>query len=147
MVSLTLSDPFCVERHRKAFRRMIVDGVDVLFSNRVELLSMYQTEDFEEALAQAARDVKILACTHSEHGGHILSNGARWHAPAESVEIVDATGAGDAFAGAFLWALAREYPLDVCGRMGCVAASEMISHIGARPEANLKELFKARDLL
>ncbi|NNE87281.1 MAG: adenosine kinase [Silicimonas sp.] len=147
MVSLTLSDPFCVERHRDAFRQMIVDGVDVLFSNRVELLSMYETEDFEVALTQASHEVKILACTHSEHGAHILSGGERWHAPADPVEIVDATGAGDAFAGAFLWALVREYPLEVCGRMGCVAASEMISHIGARPEANLKELFKARGLL
>jgi fructokinase len=146
-VSLTLSDPFCVERHRDAFRVMIHEDVDLLFCNRAELMSMYQTGDFESALAAAAADVAILACTDSENGAHILSGGQYWHAPAIPTDIVDATGAGDLFAGAFLWGLAEGRDLETCGRMGCVAASEVISHIGARPEADLRALFSSPSLL
>ena len=146
-VSITLSDPFCVERHRDAFRRMIRDDVDLLFCNRAEMLSMYQTMDFDAALTQAAAEVEIVACTDSEHGAHILSRGTRWHAPAVPTSIVDATGAGDLFAGAFLWGLAEGYDLETCGRMGNVAASEVISHIGARPEADLKALFRKEGLI
>ena len=146
-VSITLSDPFCVERHRDAFRRMIREDVDLLFCNRSEMLSMYQTTDFEAALAQASAEVAIVACTDSENGAHILSGGERWHAPAVPTRIVDATGAGDLFAGAFLWGLTNGHALPVCGRMGCVAASEVISHIGARPEADLKALFARHGLI
>ena len=146
-VSLTLSDPFCVERHRDAFRDMIRDHVDLLFCNRAEMLSMYQTDNFDAALAQAAGEVAIVACTDSEHGAHILSEGKRWHAPAIPTDIVDATGAGDLFAGAFLWGLTVGYDLETCGNMGCVGASEIISHIGARPEADLKALFREHGLL
>ena len=146
-VSLTLSDPFCVERHRDAFRLMIREDIDLLFCNRAELLSMYRTEDFEAALAQAAAEVEILACTDSENGAHILSGGERWAVPATRVEMVDATGAGDAFAGAFLWGLAEGHPLDICGRMGCVAAGSVITHIGPRPEADLRALFLKHGLL
>ena len=146
-VSITLSDPFCVERHRDAFRRMIREDVDLLFCNRAEMLSMYQTTDFDAALTQAASEVDIVACTDSEHGAHILSGGKRWHAPAVPTSIVDATGAGDLFAGAFLWGLAEGHDLETCGRMGNVAASEIISHIGARPEADLKALFRKEGLI
>jgi sugar/nucleoside kinase (ribokinase family) len=146
-VSITLSDPFCVERHRDAFRRMIREDVDLLFCNRAEMLSMYQTTDFDAALSQAAAEVDIVACTDSEHGAHILSGGKRWHAPAVPTQIVDATGAGDLFAGAFLWGLAEGHDLETCGRMGNVAASEVISHIGARPESELKALFRKEGLI
>ena len=146
-VSITLSDPFCIERHRAAFRDMVRDHVDLLFCNRAEMLSMYQTEDFDNALAQAASDVAIVACTDSEHGVHILADGQRWHVPAVPTDIVDATGAGDLFAGAFLWGLSNGHDLEVCGKMGNLAASEVISHIGARPEADLKAIFKAQGLL
>ncbi len=146
-VSLTLSDPFCVERHRDAFRLMIREDVDLLFSNRAELMSMYRTEDFEVALAAAAKEVDIIACTDSENGAHILSGGQRWHAPAIPTQIEDATGAGDLFAGAFLWGMTNGHALDVCGRMGCVAASEVISHLGARPEKDLLALFARHGLL
>ncbi len=139
-VSLTLSDPFCVSRHRDAFRAMIKDDVDLLFCNRAEMLSMYETDDFDAALAVAAAEVAIVACTDSEHGAHIMADGQRWHAPAVPTEIVDATGAGDLFAGAFLWALTSGYSLPDCGQIGNIAASEVISHIGARPEADLKAL-------
>ena len=146
-VSITLSDPFCIERHRDAFRDMVRDHVDLLFCNRAEMLSMYQAEDFDGALAQAASDVAIVACTDSEHGVHILAEGQRWHVPAVPTDIVDATGAGDLFAGAFLWGLSNGHDLEVCGKMGNLAASEVISHIGARPEADLKAIFKAQGLL
>ncbi|MEO1153145.1 MAG: adenosine kinase [Pseudomonadota bacterium] len=146
-VALTLSDPFCVERHRDAFRRMIAEDVDLLFANRAEIMSMYQTDDFEGALAQGSADVAILAVTEGEKGAHVLAEGQRWHAPAMQVDIVDATGAGDLFAGAFLWAITHGHGLEAAGNMGCVAASEVISHIGARPEQDLTNLFKARGLL
>jgi len=146
-VSLTLSDPFCVERHRNAFREMIRDHVDLLFANRDEICSMYQTDDFEVALAAASSDVEIVACTEGAKGAHILSGGERWHAPAKPADIQDATGAGDAFAGAFLWGHSRGMSLELCGRMGCTAASEVISHIGARPEADLGALFRADGLV
>ena len=146
-VSITLSDPFCVERHRDAFRMMIREDVDLLFCNRAEMLSMYQTEDFDAALAQAAKEVSIVACTDSDNGAHILSGGQRWHAPAVPTQIVDATGAGDLFAGAFLWGLTNGHDLETCGRMGCVAASEVISHIGARAESDLKTLFAEHGLI
>ncbi len=146
-VSITLSDPFCVERHRDAFRRMIREDVDLLFCNRAEMLSMYQTDDFVAALSQAAAEVEIVACTDSENGAHILSGGNRWHVPATPTQIVDATGAGDLFAGAFLWGLSEGYTFETCGRMGNLAASEVISHIGARPEADLKAVFRKEGLI
>ena len=141
-VALTLSDPFCVERHRDAFRKLIADHVDLLFANRAEIMSMYQTDDFEDALGRGGADVEILACTDSEKGAHILSGGQRWHAPAIPTDIVDATGAGDLFAGAFLWAITHDHSLETAGHMACVAASEVISHIGARAETDLTDLFK-----
>ncbi|MEP5757739.1 MAG: adenosine kinase [Litoreibacter sp.] len=146
-VSLTLSDPFCVDRHRAAFRKLIQEHVDLLFCNRAEMLSMYETDDFDAALETAKSEVEIVACTDSENGAHVLSGANRWHAPAMKVDIVDATGAGDLFAGAFLWALTQGFDLETCGKMGCVGASEIISHIGARPEADLKALFKSQGLL
>lgn len=146
-VSVTLSDPFCVERHRDAFRKMIVEDVDLLFANRAELLSMYQTEDFAAALTQAASDVAIVACTEGDKGAHILSQGQHWHVPAIPTQIKDATGAGDLFAGAFLWGMTNGHDLETAGRMGCIAASEVISHIGARPEADLRTMFRQHSLI
>lgn len=139
-VSLTLSDPFCVSRHRDAFRAMIKDDVDLLFCNRAEMLSMYETDDFDAALAEAASEIAIVACTDSSNGAFILSGGEMWHVPANPTDIVDATGAGDLFAGAFLWALTHGYTLEDCGHIGNIAAAEVISHIGARPEADLTAL-------
>lgn len=145
-VSLTLSDPFCVERHRDAFRKMIREDVDLLFANRAELMSMYQC-DFPAAMQAAAAEVAIVAATESEKGAHVLWDGQHRHVPAMPTRIVDATGAGDLFAGAFLWGLTEGHGLETCGRMGCVAASEIISHIGARPEDDLRARFRAQGLL
>ncbi len=146
-VALTLSDPYCVDRHRDAFRRIITEDVDLLFANRAEILSMYRTADFDAALNLAASEVAIVAGTESEKGAHILADGARWHAPAIPTKVVDATGAGDLFAGAFLWGLTHGHTLENCGRMGCVAASEVIGHIGARTETNLLVLFREHGLI
>jgi sugar/nucleoside kinase (ribokinase family) len=146
-VSVTLSDPFCVERHRDAFRLMIRDDVDLLFANRAELCSMYQTEDFAAAMQAASAEVAIVACTEGEHGAHVLSGGQHWHVPAVVTHIVDATGAGDLFAGAFLWGVTNGYGLETAGRMGCIAASEVIGHIGARSESDLRALFHTHGVL
>ena len=108
---------------------------------------MYQTDDFDAALAMAASEVEIVACTDSENGAHILAGGERYHALAVPTDIVDATGAGDLFAGAFLWGLTNGHNVETCGKMGCVAASEVISHIGARAEENLSTLFEKHGLL
>lgn len=108
---------------------------------------MYQTDDFAEARAKAGAEVAIAVCTDSENGVYVLANGEETHVPAVPTKIVDATGAGDLFAGAFLWGLCEGHPLDVCARMGNVAASEVISHIGARAQADLKKLFSKHGLL
>jgi len=146
-VSITLSDAFCISRHREAFHRMIVEDVDLLFANRAEILAMYQTDDFDAALKAAAAEVAIVACTDGAGGAHILSEGQHWHVPAIPTKIVDATGAGDLFAAAFLWAITNGFDLETAAKMGNTAASEIISHIGARPDADLKALFKAKGLL
>ena len=146
-VSVTLSDPFCIDRHRAAFSQMLRDDVDLLFANRAEIMLMYQTDDLDTALRAAAREVDIVACTDSDNGAHILHNDQRWHIPAFATNVVDATGAGDLFAGGFLWGLSNGHSLENSGRMACLAASEIISHIGARPEADLKTLFARHGLL
>ena len=146
-VALTLSDPFCVERHRDAFRELIREHVDLLFCNKSEVMSMWQGRDYEDAMAYAAGEVAILACTDGENGAHVWADGKRTRIRATPVKVVDATGAGDLFAGAFLWGLAEGYDLETCGKMGCAAAGEIISHIGARPEADLKTLFSDSGLL
>ncbi|EKE45666.1 putative pfkB family carbohydrate kinase [Oceaniovalibus guishaninsula JLT2003] len=145
-VALTLSDPFCVERHRDAFARMIAEDVDLLFCNRAEILSMYRTDDFDAAVARAGAQVALVACTESEKGAHVVVNGARSHVPAFPTRVEDATGAGDLFAGAFLWGAAEGRDAVTCARMGCLAASEVIGHIGARPQADLRALFRENGL-
>lgn len=139
-VALSLSDPFCVGRHRVAFRDFVKNETDILFANEAEILSLYETEDFEAAAAQVAREVKIAALTRSEHGSVILAGGERHVVAAQPTKVVDTTGAGDAYAAGFLAALTRGLPLPECGRWGSIAAAEVISHYGARPQADLKEL-------
>ncbi len=145
-VSLTLSDPFCVERHRDAFRTMIRDHVDLLFCNEHEMQAMYQETSLEACLKAASEEIDIVACTIGERGALIVRGAETVHAPATATNVVDVTGAGDMFAAGFLHGLVNGKDLLTCGRMGCVAAAEIISHIGARPEADLKELFKAEGL-
>jgi len=136
----TLSDPFCVDRHRDAFRRMIRDDLDLLFANEHEVMSLYQTGSLEEALAACAADVQFAAVTVGPEGAWVIEDGQRTHVPTAPVEVVDATGAGDMFAAGFLHALAQGRAPEACARIGSVAAGEIISHMGARPEADLKAL-------
>ncbi|MEO0342901.1 MAG: adenosine kinase [Pseudomonadota bacterium] len=145
-VSITLSDPFCVERHRSAFKTMVREHVDLLFCNEHELKSLYQTNDLETALDATAQDCELTACTLGAKGAVIVSGKERIDISAETTSIVDATGAGDLFASGFLFGVLRQRSLKDCGRMGCVAAAEVISHIGARPDADLNEMFSAAGL-
>lgn len=145
-VSLTLSDPFCVERHRDAFRNMIKNDVDLLFANEHEIEAMYQTGDLDGSIAVASSECETVACTVGAKGAILVSGETRVHAPATKVDIVDATGAGDLFAAGCLYGLTNDKDLLTSGRMGCVAAGEVISHIGARPQTQLLDLFAAEGL-
>ena len=147
-VALSLSDPFCVDRHREDFRALVKDGADIVFANEKEITSLYETNTFLEAADAALQDCEMAVLTRSEAGSLIVSSGETMEIPADPVsQVVDATGAGDLYAAGFLYGLARRLPLETCGRLGSLAAAEAISHIGARPEANLVELAKSRGLL
>ncbi len=147
-VSLTLSDPFCVERHRESFLDFIKGGVDLLFANHLELLSLYQTKDLSEAYGKLRKDCSLAAVTQSEKGSIIVTPDRMVEINAEPVaKVVDTTGAGDLYAAGFLFGFAQNFDYHTCGRFGSIAAAEVISHIGPRPEASLSELAKARNLI
>ncbi len=139
-VALTLSDAFCVDRHRAEFREL-ARNVDILFANEDEILSLYEVDDFDNALQAVRSDKTMLALTRSEKGSVIL-DGDEVHVidAHELGRVVDTTGAGDLYAAGFLTGLAWGKDLHICGRMGSIAAAEIISHVGARPEADLKAL-------
>ncbi|MEL6567309.1 MAG: adenosine kinase [Pseudomonadota bacterium] len=142
-VALTLSDNFCVDRHRDSFRHLISGHADIVFANEAELLSLYETDDFAAALAQLQADTAVAAVTRSEVGSVVVGDGDAIHLPAEPVEkVVDTTGAGDQYAAGFLFGVARGLPLATCGKLGHIAAAEVISHYGPRPEVSLAELAK-----
>ena len=108
---------------------------------------MYGPRDLDTALVAAAAEVETVVCTDGGNGVHIATGDRRWHVAAEPARVADVTGAGDLFASAFLWGLAEGYDLESCGRMGNIAAAEIISHIGARPESDLKALFAAAGVI
>lgn len=140
-VSLSLSDGFCVDRHRDAFLDLVRNHVDILFANEQEICSLYQTDDFDTALKTAKQDCKIACLTRSEKGSVILSGDDMHVVPAESVaKVVDTTGAGDQYAAGFLYGYTQGYDLAKCARIGGILAAEVISHYGARPEADVKAL-------
>jgi sugar/nucleoside kinase (ribokinase family) len=141
--SMTVSDPFCVDRHRADFRRLIAGELDLLFANRAELLSLYQTTDLEAAIDMVAADVPLAVITLSGDGAVVARGRARTRVPATRVRVVDTTGAGDLFASGFFAGLARGADDAASARMGCIAAGEVIGHIGARPEADLAALLAA----
>ena len=139
--ALTLSDVFCVERHKPAFRHLVANHIDILLSNEAELLALYDTDDFDTALAAVRQDVAIAAVTRSEKGAVIVAGEETVSVPAEPVtQLVDTTGAGDLFAAGFLFGIARGRSLEEAGKMGAISAAEIISHYGARPEKSLKSL-------
>ncbi|HVY83988.1 MAG TPA: adenosine kinase [Caulobacterales bacterium] len=147
-VALTLSDTFCVERHRDSFRHLVNKHVDILFANEHEILALYETNQLETALEAAEADCELVAVTRSETGSVILSRGERVNvAPFPVAQVVDSTGAGDQYAAGFLFGYAQGRPLRECGALASLAASEVISHMGPRPDAELKHLAKTHRLL
>ena len=139
--ALTLSDSFCVDRHRDSFLDLIRNGVDLLFANEAELLSLYQTTDLSAAIAQVRQDCPISAVTRSEHGSVVVTRDGIHPIAAVPVDtVVDTTGAGDLYAAGFLFGMASKLELAECARLGHIAAAEVISHIGARPVRKLSEL-------
>ncbi len=139
-VALSLSDAFCVDRHRAAFRDLVAGDVDILFANEAEICSLYEVESFDEAAEAARADVGLAALTRSEQGSLILRGGERVMVAAEPAQVVDTTGAGDAYAAGFLAGYTAGRSLAACGRLGSIAAAEIIGHYGARPAADLRAL-------
>jgi adenosine kinase len=147
-VALTLSDSFCVDRYRAEFIELIRGGtVDLLFANEHELKSLYETGDFDTALAALRNDAKLGVVTRSEKGAVVIGNGKTDTVPVFPVQrVVDATGAGDLFAAGFLYGFATGLPHTDSARLGALAAAEVISHIGARPLKKLADLAKENGL-
>jgi sugar/nucleoside kinase (ribokinase family) len=144
-VSLTLSDPFCVDRYREEFLHLVQHDVDILFANEEEIISLYQAADFDEALQHVRGHCEVAALTRSEKGSVVLRGDEIHVIDAETVDhVVDTTGAGDLFASGFLRAYTQGLDLHTCGRIAGICAAEIISHFGARPEADLKTLVAAK---
>ena len=142
-VAFTLSDGFCVERHREEFLDLIEHDIDVLFANEVEITSLYEVDSFDDALQRVQHHCEIAALTRSEKGAVIVARDEIHVVDAHPVAaLVDTTGAGDLFAAGFLYGLTHGYDLGTAGRLGACAAAEVISHLGARPEQSLRELAK-----
>jgi sugar/nucleoside kinase (ribokinase family) len=148
-VALTLSDSFCVDRHRADFRDLVDQHCDIVFANESELLSLYQAKDFDEAAAHLRGDKnRVFAVTRSEKGSVAIRGAETFAVPAEpGVKVVDTTGAGDLYASGFLHGLARGRDLASCARLGSICAAEIIAHYGARPETSLKDLAAAKGAL
>lgn len=147
IVSLSLSDSFCVERYREEFKRLVREEIDLLFANEAEILSLYEVDLFDEALTRVKAECKFAALTRSEAGSVIVANGEVHVIDAAKVaKVVDTTGAGDLYAAGFLYGLARGKDPVTCGRLGSMAAAEAISHYGARPLVSLAGLAKEQGL-
>ncbi len=138
-VSITLSDAFCVDRHRAAFRDLVRTHIDILFANEAEICSLYEVNTVAEAVELARHEVPLAAITRSEDGSLILRGAETVSVPAAPTDVVDTTGAGDAYAAGFLAALTAGQSLETCGRLGSLAAAEIISHFGARLQRDLRQ--------
>ncbi len=141
-VALTLSDGFCVDRHRADFLALVEHEVDILFANEAEICALYEVDDFDTALQQVADQCEVAALTRSAKGSVVVSGDQVHVIDVHPVNgsVLDTTGAGDQYAAGFLYGLTNGYDLGRCGRLGSLAASEVISHLGARPETSLAEL-------
>jgi sugar/nucleoside kinase (ribokinase family) len=147
-VALTLSDSFCVNRHRAEFLSLIRSGIAVLFANESEILALYETESFEDAAKRAGQDTKLAVLTRSEKGSVIVADGAPiLVAPDHVGKVVDTTGAGDLYAAGFLFGLSHGQYLTEAGRLGSFAAAEIIGQMGARPEVKLAHLARMRGFI
>jgi len=141
LIALTLSDAFVVDRHREALLGFIQSEVDVLFANESEITSLFQTASFDQAAEAARSVVQIAAVTRSEQGSVVIAGADSHLIPAVAIEkVVDTTGAGDQYAAGFCFGLSQGRSLEVCGRLGSLAAAEVIAHYGPRPQVSLKEL-------
>ncbi len=141
LVSLTLSDSFCVDRHREDFRALVSDEVDILFGNEHELVSLYEVPTLDDAIARVQLDCQLAVITVGDRGSLVVSPDGVLHARAEPVDrVLDTTGAGDLFAAGFLYGYTRSMPLAECARIGSIAAAEVISHVGPRPLVELATL-------
>ena len=140
-VALSLSDPFCVDRHRDSFLDLIAGHIDILFANEEEIKALYRTGTFEAALDEVRGHCKIAAITRGPRASVVLQGDATHEIAVPPVaHVVDTTGAGDLFAAGFLYGYTRGKPVELCARIGSACAAEIISHIGARPEADLAGL-------
>ena len=147
-VALSLSDAFCVDRHRADFQAFVREGADIVFANEKEITSLYEVNSFDEAADAALQDCEMAVLTRSEAGSVIVAAGETTEIAAWPVqEVVDVTGAGDLYAAGFLYGLTRGASLAECGRLGSLAAAEVIGHIGARPETPLRKLAKENGLI
>jgi sugar/nucleoside kinase (ribokinase family) len=147
-VSLTLSDGFCVDRHRGSFLDLIKNDIDILFANESEITSLYETESFDDAAAKVGHDTALAVLTRSEKGSMIVANNEMIAVDAYPVtKVVDTTGAGDLYAAGFLYGYTQGLDHATSARLGGLAASEIISHIGARPETKLSDLAKSHGLI
>ncbi|WP_342076521.1 adenosine kinase [Yoonia sp. SS1-5] len=144
---ITLSDPFCADRHRADFQRLITEEMDFVIGNEAEWTTLYQTKDLDAALDQASAVCETVVCTRSGDPVQLRRGAERTEVPVTRVVPVDATGAGDQFAAGFLYGYARGQSLEISGRMGVIAAAEVIGHVGPRPKADLKTLFKDAGLI
>jgi len=140
-VALSLSDAFCVERHRDSFQELVDGHVDILFANEMEITALYKANSFEEAADQVRGRCKVAALTRSEQGSVIL-NGAGSHAiePFQLGPLVDTTGAGDLYAAGFLHAYTQGQDIAACGQLGSLCAGQVVTQLGPRPQGSLKEL-------
>jgi len=147
-VALTLSDAFCVDRHRADFRTFINEGTEIIFANEKEITSLYEVNSFEEAADAVLSECELAVLTRSAEGSVIVSGGETITIEPEPVHaVVDVTGAGDLYAAGFLYGLTQGLALQTCGQLGSLAAAEVISHFGARPEVSLLNLAQSRGLL
>jgi sugar/nucleoside kinase (ribokinase family) len=147
-VSLSLSDPFCVGRHRAEFRDLVTHHVDILFANEAEICSLYETDDFDAAAREVRRHCDVAALTRSEKGSVVVTQDHTHMIDAARVaRVVDTTGAGDLYASGFLYGLTHGRDLATCGKLGSLCAAEAISHFGARPAEKLAALARQAGLL
>jgi sugar/nucleoside kinase (ribokinase family) len=148
LTSVTLSDSFCVERHRDSFLDLIKGSIDIVFANESEIKSLYKTDSFSGAVQAIQHDCPLAVLTRSEKGCVVVKGDEHIVVPAHPVtKVIDATGAGDLFASGFLYGYTQGKPLRQCAALGSLAAAEVISHIGPRPAVNLFELAKTNGLI
>ncbi len=142
-VALTLSDPFCVGRHRDDFHYLVENHVDILFANEEEIKALYQTASFDDAIAKVSGHCEVAVVTRGSKGALVIAAGRQIAVRAEPVDrVVDTTGAGDQYAAGFLYGYVSALPLEICGRLGALAAREVIGHMGPRPETKYADLLK-----